>query len=313
MGPQFNRSTCAATTPAAFFITARDLQRTIATPHAPRVFDVRRRQAFDADTQVIPGARWQDSMACTRWGAERPLGQPMVVACVHGHNVSQLAASTLRRMGHHARVLQGGVEGWKAQGGLMVAKAPGLGPLDADRPPRDPSGPTPRSSGPDVDIISPLGPSLADVACLWLLIRFVAPDAQVQFVDAAQVGAVGEECGAYALPVVRKAGDAGANADHRAGGGSCVDGHAPATSTFDTLLERLDLRARALTTLAAIVRGAAAEAAGIARVHAGFARLAQGDDAALLRCGLALFDGLFAEAQEREDTAVAPASAHVRG
>jgi rhodanese-related sulfurtransferase len=48
----------------------------------------------------------------------------VLVYCVHGHEVSQTAAALLRAAGFDARHLQGGFEGWAAQGRPISPKGP---------------------------------------------------------------------------------------------------------------------------------------------------------------------------------------------
>ena len=68
--------------------------------------------------------------------------RPVVTVCVHGHEVSQDAATLLRARGYDARSLDGGHEQWRAEGGatVAVARADALGDARAaeDRPHRVP-------------------------------------------------------------------------------------------------------------------------------------------------------------------------------
>ncbi|TCO81757.1 rhodanese-related sulfurtransferase [Plasticicumulans lactativorans] len=84
------------------------------------VFDVRRSATRDRDPVRIPGARWRDPGAVAAWGAEVEAALPVVVYCVHGHEVSQGVARALRERGCDARFLQGGLEAWKVLGFATV-------------------------------------------------------------------------------------------------------------------------------------------------------------------------------------------------
>ena len=80
----------------------------------PTVVDVRRAAAFERDPVRIPGAirRLPDEVAA--WSRNLEPWRAVVVYCVHGHEVSQDAASALRDTGLNARYLTDGIEGWKA-------------------------------------------------------------------------------------------------------------------------------------------------------------------------------------------------------
>jgi Fe-Mn family superoxide dismutase len=83
--------------------------------HAARRVDVRRRGAFEAAADMVPGAVWRDPERVDEWAGEFA-GSDVVVYCVHGHEVSQSTAARLREAGISARFLAGGIEAWKAAG-----------------------------------------------------------------------------------------------------------------------------------------------------------------------------------------------------
>ncbi len=87
------------------FMTMDELRARIGTADAPMIVDVRRRAAFDPDPTVLPTARWRDHMQAAAWVRDVPAGRELLVYCVHGHNVSQLAAATLREAGYRVRSL----------------------------------------------------------------------------------------------------------------------------------------------------------------------------------------------------------------
>jgi rhodanese-related sulfurtransferase len=94
------------------------------TPRPPMVVDVRKRPAFEADPAMLPGAVWREPHAVEQWAAELPSGCPIVVYCVHGHEVSRGVRDVLRRRGVMAGIIEGGIEGgiegWRAAGGPVV-------------------------------------------------------------------------------------------------------------------------------------------------------------------------------------------------
>ena len=97
----------------------------LASPYRPLVIDVRKPEAFRAEPMTIPGAIWRDPSALDHWSRALSGGRPLVVYCVHGHEVSRNARDALRRLGFDADLLAGGLEGWKAAGGGVVAAAQG--------------------------------------------------------------------------------------------------------------------------------------------------------------------------------------------
>jgi superoxide dismutase, Fe-Mn family len=101
---------------AAFGATAAELA-------GARLLDVRRAGAFEQAPTLIEGAAWQDPAQVAQWAPELAGGQPVVVYCVHGQEVSQATALRLRGAGIDARFLRDGIEGWQAGGGPLVPKA----------------------------------------------------------------------------------------------------------------------------------------------------------------------------------------------
>ena len=86
--------------------------------------DVRKREAYAEDS--IPGSVNFDAYDALHAGDERameglklPEGAQVVTVCNRGHS-SAVAAEQLRRQGHEAYCLEGGLEAWK---GLQHARA----------------------------------------------------------------------------------------------------------------------------------------------------------------------------------------------
>ena len=106
-----------------FFISVDQLNGLLDAVSMPAVIDVRKRAAFEADTTMLPTARWRDHTEVGSWMAELDPGEPVVVYCVHGHEVSQGAAADLRRHGYEVRVLSGGIEAWREAGAPLVERS----------------------------------------------------------------------------------------------------------------------------------------------------------------------------------------------
>lgn len=86
------------------------------------IVDVRRAAVFAQDSQLIPGATWQDPSAVGHWGQSLPRDKDVVVYCVYGHEVGRATAMRLRAQGVLAWFLRGGIDGWKAAGMPLVGK-----------------------------------------------------------------------------------------------------------------------------------------------------------------------------------------------
>jgi rhodanese-related sulfurtransferase len=104
-----------------FCISAPVLYQQLGTAAAPRIIDVRRAAAFDADERMLVVAIRRDPADVARWGAQLSTDKPVVVYCVHGHEVSQQTAVALRGIGIDAHYLEGGIAGC-AERGLPLRK-----------------------------------------------------------------------------------------------------------------------------------------------------------------------------------------------
>lgn len=249
-----------------FFISAEELNRDMARGRRPVVIDVRRKPAFEASDRLLPGARWRDHGRVEDWVDEVASERSLVLYCVHGHNVSQLASARLRALGTPARTLSGGIEAWLAAGFPSVGKSP-FAPADASAPSR---------------WVTRLSPKIDRIACPWLIRRFIDPGAEILFVEPEWVLDVAAELGATAFDIK------GAPLEHD--GPLC---------TFDTMLAHFAVADPALVRLAAIVRGAdtarldlAPEAAGLLAVSLGVSAISHTDEEALQR-GFAVYDALY--------------------
>lgn len=126
-------------------------------------------------------------------------------------------------------------------------------------------------------------PKIDRIACPWLIMRFVDPDAEFLFVPADRVVSDAAASGAipYDVPDVEFT-------------------HVGAQCSFDAFVSRFGLSSPAMDRLATIVRGAdtarldlAPQAAGLYAVSLGLSYNIR-DDQALLRQGLILYDALYA-------------------
>jgi len=251
-------------------ITADELRARIGTPQAPILFDVCRREAYAESERVIAGSRWRDHMLATEWGRTLDLAAEIVVACLHGHNVSQIAAAKLRSLGLKARFLAGGTEGFISGGGPSVLRKPWPHGLD-----RKPSRWVTREK-----------PKIDRLACPWFIRRFLDPEAEIIYVEAEWVKDIADELGAETFDIE------GLTFSHN--GGLC---------SFDTFLDQFGVEDESLRHIAKIIRGADTanldlepQCAGLVALSLGISAL-HDDDLAALDHGIALYDGLYAWAR----------------
>ncbi|MBI3953388.1 MAG: chromate resistance protein [Chloroflexi bacterium] len=128
------------------------------------------------------------------------------------------------------------------------------------------------------------GAKVDRVACPWLIVKFIDPQAEFLFVPADQVQAVAAREGAIAFDA------AGVEL-----------GHSEGRCSFETILAKYGLADPALQRLARIVHGAdiaadlgtAPESAGLKAFSEGMA-LVVGDDHEKLRLATPLYDALYA-------------------
>ncbi|MES2937482.1 MAG: chromate resistance protein ChrB domain-containing protein [Pseudomonadota bacterium] len=261
-------------------ISRSQLRSLIGRPGAPLVLDVRRPPRFNESDQLIAGARHCAPEDVEAFARSQP-PRDAVVYCVHGHDVGRDAAQALRRAGWTARFLAGGLEGgedgvdaagdiaqWRAQPLPTIRKRPDLG-VSGERPSR---------------WITRARPKIDRVACPWLVLRFIDPQAEFFYVPAEQVFEEARRLQAvpYDIP------------------GAPIS-HEQERCSFDTLMRAFGLQDPALEALAAIVRGAdtdrlglAPQSAGLLAVSLGLSALHADDDHAMLRAALPVYDALYA-------------------
>jgi len=234
----------------------------------PLVVDVRKAPAFRESTYLMRGALRRDPERIDAWAGTLPRASSVVVACVHGHEVSQGAAAALGKLGLQARYLEGGVEGWREHGGAMAEKPAGAATRWVTRE----------------------RPKIDRIACPWLVRRFIDPEAEFLYVPTPEVRKVAAERTAvpYDIPDVEFS-------------------HEGERCSFDAFIKVYGLRDPALEMLALIVRGAdtarldlAPQAAGLAAVSLGLSRLYR-DDQEMLEHGMVLYDALYAWCKEGKD------------
>lgn len=248
-------------------LTSEMLISRAANGRAPTIIDVRREEKFRASGRRIAGALWRDHRKVAEWYPVLSERGPLVVYCVHGHNVSEIAAASLTAVGADVAILEGGLDAWEAAGGATVR----LGLAGVEDTLAEPSHWVTRER-----------PKIDRIACPWLIRRFIDPRAVFHFVAPEWARDVADEMGWTPFDIE------GVHYSHR--GETC---------SFDTLIEEAGLTDPALLHLARIVRGADTarpdlepEAAGLLAISLGLSAI-EADDHAQLEKGMAIYDALY--------------------
>jgi rhodanese-related sulfurtransferase len=253
-------------------ISPENLIESVGTAAFPTVIDVRRAEVFEKAADIIPTAQWRDHRQAAAWGTEiagEPGGSqdPVIVYCVHGHQVSLSAVTLLRTDGIDARALEGGIEAYRAAGGPLIRKS-ALAASSGHGPSR---------------WITRERPKIDRIACPWLIRRFIDRQATFHFVASDWVRQAGEEIGAIPFDIP-----------------DTEFSHVGELCSFDAFLTHFGLSDPALRHLAGIVRGAdtarldlAPQSAGLLAMSLGLAAL-HDDDLAMLEQGMIVYDALYA-------------------
>ena len=102
-------------------ISPQDLQQLIDTDvHSISVIDVRKSHDYAADPVMIPGAQHLLPDDVENWLDRIAIEREIIVYCVHGHAVSKGVVDQLVTAGYRARLIDGGIEAWKQNGGATV-------------------------------------------------------------------------------------------------------------------------------------------------------------------------------------------------
>ena len=237
----------------------------VAAPGAPLILDVRPAAAVRAEPVLIPGARWRNPAATERWLYELPR-RPLVVYGARGRDPTLEFAGRLSAAGWDAAYVEGGLAAWRAAGRATVRslESCGLGTAPSRW-------------------VTRARPKIDRIACPWLILRFVDPEARFLYVPASEVTSIAAATGAvpFDVPEVRF-------------------GHVGERCSFDAFVETFAIDNPPLATLARIVRGAdtsrlelAPEAPGLLAVSRGLSALFA-DDHEMLRHGLVVYDALYA-------------------
>lgn len=265
------------------FISHPDLFAALGTGVAPTIVDVCIDDDFADDPRLIPGSYRINHHAMASGFVPRDRERPIVVVCHKGQKLSQGAAAHLRCRGYTARALEGGRVLW-AQASLPMVPV-------ARIPERQDDGTT--------LWVTRERPGIDQVACAWLIRRFVDAHARFLFVADDEVAGVAERFGATPLDIP-----------------DVVARQRAKACSVEAMIAEFGLSTPALDYLAAIVGGAdterpdlAPEASGLAVMSHGLSRLCH-DDLELLATAFAVYDALYLWCRDvRGETSNRPAQA----
>jgi rhodanese-related sulfurtransferase len=240
-------------------IDPTQLQQRLGAFPPPTLIDVRRQPAFDAEPDIIPHALRRAPEAVATWSRQLESWRPVIVYCVHGHEVSQNAAAALRTEGFDACVLDGGIAAWREAGLPTTAFA---------QPTR---------------WVTRARPKIDRIACPWLIRRFIDPAAEFFYVPNADVQAfaAANHATAYDVPDVTYT-HVGAQCSFDAFIRLHDLAH-PALDTLATIVRGADTGTPQL----------APEAPGLLAVSLGLSAMFD-DDHAMLKWGMLVYDALYA-------------------
>jgi rhodanese-related sulfurtransferase len=251
--------------PSITEITVSQLSRLIGLPHSPAIIDIRGDEDFAADPRLIPGSQRRDFSTVACWGPDYK-GQPVIIVCQEGLQLSQGAAAWMRHQGFDAQTVEGGFQAWRTERQLLVR---------ADKLPR-------RDEADRTVWVTRARPKVVRIACPWLIRRFIDPKAVFLFVAPSEVTAVAERFNATPFDA--------ADAFWGDRGDKC---------TFDVMIEEFGLDSDALARLALIVRGAdtgrldlTPHSAGLLATSLGYSRMYR-DDLAQLEAAMGFYDAFY--------------------
>jgi rhodanese-related sulfurtransferase len=253
-------------------LTPSQLSARLGRADAPLILDVRKDPAYEAGQRLIAGALRLAPHSVQQLASQLRGNREIVVYCVHGHEVSQGIASSLREAGLNASYLAGGLAAWTEAGLPTMGK-----PLDLGLP---------ATPGHPTRWVTRERPKIDRIACPWLIRRFIDPMAEFLYVPAGEVMATAQRENAipYDVPQVR--------ISHRGPEGELC--------SFDTLMAECGLDDPCLADLARIVRGADTGKPELTPHSAGLLAISLGlsvnfpDDHAMLEQGMVVYDALYA-------------------
>ncbi|MBI3188076.1 MAG: sulfurtransferase [Gammaproteobacteria bacterium] len=86
------------------------------------ILDVRRESDLATSKEQLANAQWKNPEQISSWADKLPKDKDIVLYCVRGGSVSNSVVDALQAKGLKACFIEGGIEGWKAAGGAVIAR-----------------------------------------------------------------------------------------------------------------------------------------------------------------------------------------------
>ena len=99
-----------------------ELKKLLGTGNPVTLIDVRRKQDYDGDPEMIPGAVWRDPGQVDHWSADIDQNREVIIYCVRGGSVSNAVLDHLHSKNLKARYIEGGITAWKDAVGLRIQR-----------------------------------------------------------------------------------------------------------------------------------------------------------------------------------------------
>ena len=246
-------------------ITPQHLLHLIGTSNCPQIIDISINPDFTDDLHLIPGASRHPHNGLQGLFT-RLNGQPLVIICQKGIELSQSKAARLRRVVLRSEYLSGG----------------NYGRCNLPQAPRTLSANSPLMEQGHSLWITRHRPKTGPIDRPWLIRRFIDKNPHFLFVSTTEVIRISERYNAIPFDTE-----------------DVFWNHHGQTCTFDTMLHEFGLRNPALDRLSIVVRTAApdnhdlaSEAAGLFALSVELSRQYRGD-IELLDAGMNLYDALY--------------------
>jgi rhodanese-related sulfurtransferase len=103
-------------------ISHADLKKVLAQPDSAVILDLRRDSDYDKDTVSVPSARRLHPDKIAEWSGSLPKDKEILLFCAHGRSISNASVDYLTKNGYKARLIAGGIDGWRDAGGVTAPK-----------------------------------------------------------------------------------------------------------------------------------------------------------------------------------------------
>lgn len=103
-------------------ISHADLRKVLSQPDSAVILDLRRDSDYDKDTVSIPSARRLHPDKIAEWSGSLPKDKEILLFCAHGRSISNASVDYLTKNGYKARLIAGGIDGWRDAGGTLAPK-----------------------------------------------------------------------------------------------------------------------------------------------------------------------------------------------